>query len=54
MKPEAIVGKSVADIHNQIRKIVPYQADDRCWGQDIEKVFELIYKAKLKIPDIQR
>jgi histidine ammonia-lyase len=54
MKPEAIVGKPVADIHNQIRKIVPYQADDRFWGQDIEKVFDLIYKATLKIPDFQR
>ena len=54
MKPDAVVSKSIADIHGQIRKIVPYQANDRCWGQDIEKVFEIIYKAKLKIPDFQR
>jgi histidine ammonia-lyase len=54
MKPQATVSKAIADIHDQIRKIVPYQADDRCWGQDIEKVFELIYHSKIKMPKLER
>ncbi len=52
MKRKAIVSTAISDTHKQIRKIVPYQADDRCWGQDIEKVFELIYHAELEMPDI--
>jgi histidine ammonia-lyase len=54
MKPQATVSKAIADIHAQIRKIVPYQADDRCWGQDIEKVFDLIYHANINMPNLGR
>lgn len=54
MKPHATVSHAIADIHNQIRKIVPYQADDRCWGQDIEKVFDLIFHANITMPNLER
>ncbi len=53
MKRKALVSPAISLIHKQIRNIVPYQADDKCWGQDIEKVFDLIYHAEIVMPDIE-
>jgi histidine ammonia-lyase len=50
---KAVVSDVIANIHKQVRNIVPYQADDKCWGQDIEKVFDLIYRSKIVIPEIK-
>jgi histidine ammonia-lyase len=40
--PELSMSRPVQNVYDLIRSRIPYQADDRCWGQEIDQVEGLI------------
>jgi histidine ammonia-lyase len=51
--PECHSSPVIANILQQIRSLLPYHADDRLWGADVETLLQAVLTGRIRLPNLE-